>query len=53
MMQSEIVILDTSPLIENVSSRPQDTLTWSKIMLAPLAMVMASLPASPVDTDHL
>lgn len=43
-----MVILETSPLIENVSSRPHETETWSNIMFAPLAIVMASFPESPV-----
>lgn len=47
MIQSEMVIFDTSPLMEKVSSRPHETLTWSNIILLPSAIVMASLPESP------
>lgn len=48
IIELKIVTLLTSPLMEKVSSRPQETLTWSKIMFAPFAMVIASFPASPV-----
>lgn len=41
------VILLPVPLMENVSSRPHETETWSKIILFPSAMVMASLPEVP------
>lgn len=47
IMESDIVTFDTSPLIEKVSSRPQDTETWSKIIFSPSAMVIASFPESP------
>lgn len=36
------------PDMEKVSSRPQDTDMWSKIMLLPSAIVIASFPLSPL-----
>lgn len=47
MMESWTVTLAASPLMEKVSSRPHDTLTWSKMRRDPDAMVMASLPDVP------
>lgn len=48
MMLFWTVIFTAVPLIENVSSRPQATETWSKIMFLPSAIVMPSFPESPL-----
>jgi hypothetical protein len=47
MIESCTVMLLAVPLTENVSSRPQETETWSNTMFAPWAIVTASAPLSP------